>query len=333
MLAIATGINGLYIFLSAGLGGFIVSGLLSERLMKICKVKRVHEKITQSGESFSLSFELSNYSKSTAAHAIKICFLQNRPRFSLLAKKIDADATLYIGSLNPGESHNFIGKHNSLARGCYPRLQVMQLTTFPFGLLEKFKFEEVPAALVLTPAVDRPFYAEVREKARRLKVAMDNDREFFSHRPFSMHDTPRSLDWKKSAGRRQEDWVTKVYRSPKADGEIIVKADWLQCKSAKSEKDYERYLTLIQTACTAVNDENLPVVLEMSPWGKIDSIENISRMLAALPFYKDLSKSDIDVPREFTGGAILNKKCGKSRHSMSIEIPASSSFLVGRGAS
>lgn len=301
MIAIATGINGLYIFLSAGLGGFIVSGLLSERVMKICTVTRVGDRTVAAGEPFSLEFELTNANRNFAAHGVSTYFLSQRPRFRLLATKVEAEASHYVGTLDAAASQCFSVAHKPMKRGKYTLCMVMQQTTFPFGVLEKFKFLEIPAQIVVTPTIDKEFYREMLELARRLKLNLAADREFFSHRPYTSKDSSRTLDWKKSAGRPPEDWLAKVYRSAKDSGPIMIEVDWAECSRQLTEDAYERLLSRIYSASKALSDEGLPVALNFSPWGLIDTTNDIEAVLAGRPPFAQvkLAKEPGPTPLEF----------------------------------
>src|SRR5688572_22613020 len=74
MIAVATGINGLYIFLSAGLGGFIVSGMLSERAMKSSQVAKASAGIVDAGATFELTFNVENSSPWFTVYAVQTMF-------------------------------------------------------------------------------------------------------------------------------------------------------------------------------------------------------------------------------------------------------------------
>lgn len=290
MIAIATGINGLYIFLSAGLGGFIVSGLLSERIMKISAIRSIEPTTAHAGEPFTLRFSLANTSPSYAAHALRTAFVAQRPGFRLLARPIEARGAHYQGCLPAASVTPCSASCVGMPRGTYDQLLVMQTTTFPFGMLEKFKLVEATTRLVITPAVDAAYYQEVKDWARQAKVAADSEREFFSHRPYQARDGIRALDWKKSAGLRTDNWVAKVYRSQGAQTPVVLEADWHLCRKAGSAAAYEHYITLMYTAARAVKDMDLPVVLDATGLGQFQGIKTISETLAALPEQRDTAR-------------------------------------------
>lgn len=287
MIAVATGINGLYIFLSAGLGGFIVSGMLSERAMKSCSVQRASAGIVDAGSGFELSFNLENKSSWFTVYAVQTFFFIERPPLRLISKKLPALAMHSCGKMEPASTMTCTTRCSELPRGTYARLLAMQQTTFPFGILEKYKFSEVEAGLFVAPAVDAAFLAELRALVRRRLAASDADKEFFSHRRYSHKDSLKYLDWKKSAGRKPEDWVVKVFRTKNLNAPVVIEASWELMLACRTEAEYEALLGRVRTACLAVVETGREVRLELGRGMTALGYESALALLAAAPRFAD----------------------------------------------
>jgi uncharacterized protein (DUF58 family) len=287
MIAVATGINGLYIFLSAGLGGFIVSGMLSERAMKSSRVQRASAGIVDAGSSFELSFNIENTSSWFTVYAVQTFFFLEKPPLRLISRKLPALGFHTAGKMDPTSTLTCTTRCSELPRGAYARLLAMQQTTFPFGILEKYKFSEVEAGLLVAPAVDSAFLADLRALLRRRLAASDADKEFFSHRRYSHKDSLKHLDWKKSAGRKPEDWVVKVFRTKSLNAPVLIEVAWDLALACRTEAEYEALLGRVRTACLAVAETAREVCLELGRGMTVLGYESALAMLAAAPRFAD----------------------------------------------
>lgn len=283
MIAVATGINGLYVFLSTGLGGFIISGLLSERAIKSVIVQRTSAAIVDAGTNFEVNFNIENRSDWFTVYAIQTYFFITKPPLRLLSKPLPHLAAHTLGKIDPSTVQTCSVRAKSLARGIYQELLVMQQTTFPFGLLEKYKFEKIDAGLTVTAGVDQKFLDEIRPFIHKHLIKNTENDEFFSHRRYSSQDSPRFLDWKRSAGRMPKDWVVKVFRSTKLNSTVIIEAPWkiaLECHEAAK---YEDWLRRIRTACLAIAETGRDVGLRFGDHDSIHGYVHALRSLAEAP--------------------------------------------------
>src|SRR5690606_32064830 len=85
LLAIITGINGFYIFMSTGLALLIVSGLISERVMRYNKVTHLESIASAANTPFDLSFTVKNSSRSFTTFGIETTFTLEKPKFHFIA--------------------------------------------------------------------------------------------------------------------------------------------------------------------------------------------------------------------------------------------------------
>lgn len=286
MIAVTTGINGLYVFLSAGLGGFIISGLLSEKAMKSCRISQVRATLADAEQPFMLTFTIENQSKWFSVFAMQNQFMLEPPRFRLIASPRPAFATVRLTRIPPASAAAYEAAVIGMPRGNYEKVLAMQLTTFPFGILEKFKLLDVPSSLLVAPKLDRGLLEELRALLRQ-KLGLDAaDQEFFCHRPYTPQDGVRDIDWRKSAGRQPGDWVVKQYRTPAAAEALTLEAPWASAMAAKSEAVYELHLSRIRTALKALEETGRPYLADFGGGLRLAGGEACLAALAAAPVFE-----------------------------------------------
>lgn len=287
MIAVTTGINGLYVFLSAGLGGFIISGMLSELAIKSCTIQTVTAALADAEQPFDVHFTMENSSHWFSVFAMQSLFLLQAPRFRLIATPPNHLGGTRIDLIAAKEVLTFRTTMSGMPRGHYKKMLAMQLTTFPFGILEKFKLVEIESSLLLAPKVDRAFLDELRPSVQKLLAARDADKEFYSHRSYQARDSLRDIDWKKSAGRPEANWVIRQYKSRGNESPVVIDAPWSYAVSLGDAADYEGYLARIRTAMKVLEDANLPWLLEMGPKLRAQGYEACLSLLARAPKHKD----------------------------------------------
>jgi hypothetical protein len=81
LIAVSSGINALYVFLSSGLGGFIVSGLLSELAMKSCTIETASAALADAHTAFELTFTIQNHSSWFSVFQMQNFFMTNSINF------------------------------------------------------------------------------------------------------------------------------------------------------------------------------------------------------------------------------------------------------------
>lgn len=285
--AVATGVNGLFVFLSVGLGGFIISGLLSERAMKSCTVTSIAATMVDAETPFEVSFSIENRSTWFTVYSMRAMFMLEPPKFRLISREVPSVASLRMSQVLPYSAQSYVAQARGMPRGEYRELLAMQLTSFPFGILEKFKLSPVPASLIVAPAVDQAFLEEARAELRRRFRADEVDREFFAHRPYMARDSLRHIDWRKSAAKPPRDWVVKLYRAPAGVMPVRVDAPWSLVAARPSEAAYEGYLSRIRTVLKALDEAQRAYVLDLGDRGAFAGHDLALAALAGLPRFKD----------------------------------------------
>lgn len=285
MIAVATGINGLYVFLSAGMGGFVISGLISERAMKSIRLTALGQVTADAGAAFPVPLTLENASSWFDVYEMETVVMLGQPRFKLVAVPLPAPLTSRAGVLPANRATTFEGLCNGLPRGVHETVTAVQKTRFPFGILEKFKVALVPARLVITPAIDEAFLAEVRARLTALLAAQGEDREFFSHRNYLPRDPRRDIDWRKSAAKPQQDWVIKQYRARGQDASVRIDAPWGVFVQAPTEAVYEHRLSRLRTLLRGLTEVGKPFTIDFGGGLVVHGGEASLEALAGAPAF------------------------------------------------
>jgi hypothetical protein len=283
MIAVTTGINGLYVFLSAGLGGFIISGLLSERAMKSCAVLSVAAALVDDGAPLAVTFTLENSSPWFSVFALDVVFMLAKPKFRMVSAPVAGIAQSRLARIAPGGTYAFEAQGDGLPRGRHREVLALQQTTFPFGILEKFKLTPVPASIVVAPRLDALFLEEARLLLRRRLAALDADKEFFSHKAYAPQDGLKDLDWRKSASRSPRDWVVKQYRAPAHAAPLCLDAAWSHAAHAADAVSYERYLSRVRTALKAVDETGRAYIVDFGAGVTLEGYDEALSALAGAP--------------------------------------------------
>lgn len=285
MIAVATGMNGLYLFLSAGLGGFIVSGLLSEKAMKSCTVKSVAAAMTDAETPFAVSFTVENASSWFTVFALQNFFMLSRPRFRLISRVPESLASSKIARVEPKSQHVYSANCRGMPRGVHLKILALQQTTFPFGILEKFKLIEIPASLIIAPRLDTSLLEQARQLLRQKLSALDVDQEFYNHRAYQARDALKHVDWKKSAARPTAEWVVKQYRSPAAVAPLRIDASWHYALTLEQESTYELWLERLRAVLKVLEENGRYYYLDFDAGRVVLGYAECLAALAALPSY------------------------------------------------
>lgn len=308
MIAVTTGINGLYVFLSAGLGGFVVSGLLSEKAMTSCTVRSVAAAMADAMVPFPVRFTIENRSSWFSVFAMQNLFVLETPRLRLIAKPPPSLAGVRIPRVAPGAIVTCEAHCSGMPRGEYTKVIALQLTTFPFGILEKYKQVVIPASLLVAPQIDPGLLAELRTMVQRQVAKIEAEKEFYCHRSFLPLDPLRDVDWRKSAARAPGDWVVKQYRRPANAGTVRVDAPWGYGANLPDEARYEQWLSRVRTALKALDEGGLPYLLDFGGGMVFEGEGDCRRVLAAAPRFDDRAQGLATVSSVRMGSGASGKR-------------------------
>lgn len=286
MIAVATGINGLYVVLAVGLGGFIVSGLLSEKVMRSCKVTSFAATAADAHGPLKLRVRIENSSTWFNLVGVRLCVVKEPPRVRLIAGGTPALLSGHVPILIPRASATDVLVGPGLPRGLYQELVTMQLTTFPFGVLEKFRVDRLPARLVVAPAIDPDLLRRLKLQVSAAHLRRFDNEEFIGHRQFAHRDSLRQLDRKRSAGKPTSDWVVKQFRArdEARAGLVVVPAACVNRMA--DEAAYEALLQRARTACQVLVDAGLVPNLDLGDGLPFVGLNGALESLAAAPEFK-----------------------------------------------
>lgn len=192
LAAISTGNNLLFLLLGAMLGFIVLSGWLSEQVVRRVQVRRRPLRGVTAGRPARITYELENGKR-------------RLPSFALEVGEADHAGCAFVASLEARGAVVVRLEQSWERRGVYPLTAVVLSTSFPFGLFQKERDVELPAEVVVWPRTDRPV-REPRlpgERARRsgdLRVGGAAVRgEHRGLRPYRPGDDPRDVHWRSSA--------------------------------------------------------------------------------------------------------------------------------------
>ena len=204
-----TGNNLLYLVLGGLLGLIMLSGWLSEQVIRGVRITRRLPRAVTAGETTRLAYDVSNVKQRFPSIALE-----------LIERRIGASAFLPIAW--PQQSALARGAYRAERRGVYQLNEITIRTSFPFGLFIKERDIESTAALVVWPRTDR----EVREPhsggERMRKLGLTSDSlagagrgEYRTLRPYQPGDDPRDVHWRSTARTGQA--VVREYERDAAD--------------------------------------------------------------------------------------------------------------------
>ncbi len=220
--AIATGNNLLFLLLGAMLGFIVLSGWLSEQMIRRVEVRRRPPRGAVAGEPARIAYELHNGKRRI-------------PSFAVEVGEEGLPGRAWIATLAPGETGTARAEALWPRRGVYPLGTVTLATSFPFGLFRKERDVELPGEAVVWPRTDRPM-REPRPSGERSRPAGHRPAgaagargEFRALRPFRPGDDPRDVHWRTTAragapvvreyerDRTRALWICLELRAPDGD--------------------------------------------------------------------------------------------------------------------
>lgn len=280
LIAIASGFNGVYLSLSVGSAILVVSGVLSERFMKSYFLESISSVTAEPRSPFTLEALARNRDSKTVVYGMENLFYTRDPKWGVFREDKGFSARSLSFVLRPGRSVKVTGQCSGLERGLYDNWRVVQRTLYPFGLVSKFKVGRVSGEVIVLPAFDDEFASQVWRSIRSQFESSDSESEFHSHRQYQAWDPIRHVDWKRSAGRRETDWVVKSRQTQASRLPVLVcaPAGWLQ-----SATTLEAHLSRLRTAVDVVAASGREVGLEIPGVCKVAGLGNAQKALAAWP--------------------------------------------------
>ncbi len=204
-----TGNNLLYLVLGGLLGLIMLSGWLSEQVLRRIMIRRRLPRAGVAGQPIRVGYEVTN---------LKLRF----PSVALEIIEAGLDAPAFLAIAAPGKTAVARAELTIATRGVYRLNEITVRTRFPFGFFIKERDLSVPATLVVWPRADRDVRSARRagERMRRigdtLPAAVGAGRgEYRSLRPYQPGDDLRDIHWRSSARRGEP--VVREYERDSTD--------------------------------------------------------------------------------------------------------------------
>lgn len=190
--AFNTGNNLLYLLFGAMLGLIVVSGWLSEQVIRDLSVFRRPPRGVTVGNPLRIQYEVGNRRKRI-------------PSFALEVGEVGLPGRGFLPLIRPGDHASTRSENRFIQRGVFPLEAVTISTSFPFGLFEKSRDIHLPGELVVWPRSDRrvrpPNPGGGRNpRSGSLSTGPTGPRgEYRGLRSYRPGDDPRDIHWRTSA--------------------------------------------------------------------------------------------------------------------------------------
>jgi len=198
--ALNTGNNLLYLVFSFLLGFLVLSGVLSEAVLRRVAVRRILPGEAFAGGSAPVVIEVENHQKWIASFAIVVEDLAGANVYR--ARGLGRAFFLRVG---PGERERRAYTLRPEQRGALAIAGFRVSTRFPFGLFAKSLLIEAPAEILIYPAVDPVRASAATRAAGRAGEAKARTQgrgtEAAGLREYARGDSPRSVHWRASVRR------------------------------------------------------------------------------------------------------------------------------------
>ena len=216
IIAISTAINATFIFLGISLGAFVISGVISEKIMNNIKVFITNKEHIQNEENpIRIIFCIKNTSKDINLYSLtnKFYFEDPHRKSAYEANKIISEKkTNFISSSEQKEIETFTKIIN---RGLYREIYISQHTSFPFGIFSKYKITKVDTQLYVTPKKRQELNDLWNQIIEKTKNKITGSDEIVGHESLTFSTPVNRIDWKKNAILQPNLWVAKKYNSNK----------------------------------------------------------------------------------------------------------------------
>jgi uncharacterized protein (DUF58 family) len=283
ILAAASGYNALFLALAFGSGLLITSGLLSEQSIKPLEITGAVKTFAEAQTSFRLRLVLKNRNSRAPLFGSEVIVTEKVPRFRLFHPEMPMLGFSRFLRLIAGEELAAHIPCRGMERGIYTRLPLITRTLYPFGLISKFKVGSTPNAVVIFPAIDALLRDQLLRELKTAFLSGLNHPEFHSHRPYTSNESARHIDWKKSAGKKVEDWAVKVFVTPTENNSFVILPEWGSLSISGATEYRERFLSRVLTACEVVGLQTPSLLLALPDATFLRGGDDIREFLAGYP--------------------------------------------------
>ncbi len=221
VLAVITGVNGMFIFLGMSLGLLAVSGVVSEKNLKHCELGIVSQNLCiEAEQAIELTLSLGNRSVRDELYGLEIGICQKKPDIGWWRARLTIIGSKTVLHLSKQSAAKHSMACRGLPRGYYQNLYALVRTTFPFGIFLKYKIVCLHSELYVYPAISATMLELWQKLLTQLQASTAGHEEFIGHTSYQVGSPLKQLDWRKNAGRSMDQWVSKCFRQSTASTRV-----------------------------------------------------------------------------------------------------------------
>ncbi len=313
LLATGSGSNALFLTLGLGLSALVVSGILSEKVMRHCRVRAVESVQVSAGTPFSIPVHVHNSHPRNTLYGVEIFIDRRKPKYRLIPKAWPMEFYGNVLRVGPQSAVSVPARSHGLKRGAWKEVFLTQATLFPFNLVRKYKVDSIHANVLILPPLDLELLHVLNDEVHARALLSVPSSEFFSHRPVYPSDSHRNVDWKKSTLADPQSWILKVFQEHSPQFGILICPQWSDLTAMTNAEAHERFLARVQTAIEFCKRENKPFHLMLTTGQFAD---DHAQALAAFPhFGKDYAAFLSSQPCHVLGrGEFVTLRMGATVH-------------------
>ena len=322
--AINTGNNLLYLLLGMTLGLIIVSGILSERVLRKVTVRRLDVGDLFANRVNRIPFEISNGKRFLSSYSLTVQEHESRetrafrrravglppsPPTRRKDRELEGDPKGPKGlaiRVTPGKSAIATAEYVFPRRGLYRYVGFDLATKFPFGFFEKIKPFRQAREVLVYPEIRADVGHLVADDFREGEVARQSEGrvgEFFGLREYREGDDLRDVHWKVTARRNK--LVRRLYDRRDNESIAIHLYNWVPSgvsddAEARLLEAIEESIVVAASACAELVKRghrfSLHTIDETVTEGSgAGQLQSVLRALALLEIRRDVSPPPLEI--------------------------------------
>ena len=253
-LAVITGVNGMFLFLGITLGLFSVSGVLSEKTVKLMQMAPdARLKILSASKNEVLSIKINSQSRQQDLFGLEFDLALDAPKAGLWRLKFNSISHSQLLKLPVKIEPLIYFKLSNLKRGYYNKVYLRAETRFPFGIFCKYKLLEASSQICVVPELRQDMLEYWRKFCEQVATKIPEGDEFLRHDPYYPRDSAKLIDWKKSAGRPKKHWVVVKRQQRHTSNDLCLTVDFGYTSDLQADV-FERLLANFRTAFDALSE-------------------------------------------------------------------------------
>ncbi|HEX2675867.1 MAG TPA: DUF58 domain-containing protein [Polyangiales bacterium] len=228
--AFNTGNNLLFLILGFMLSLIVLSGVMSETVIKGVRVTRAVPQRAFAGKTCLVELVLKNNKPRSPSYSLEI---------EDIAEDGPTERRCYFLKVAPGAEQSAAYRRTPKTRGTLQFTGFRVATRYPFGIFEKWRTLEAPGEMLVYPALlDEP---AVQDDARSVGVDAPTHRigtgtEIAGLRGYEVGDDARSIHWKRSASLGR---LVVIERQSDASSQVAILLDNARGGESRSAETFD----------------------------------------------------------------------------------------------